>query len=281
MKAIRWSDDDHYFGPFTYAKDKYRNLALVLGSGDDEDYPHCRIRVSAFGHTLIAALPPILRPWRQKCYFTSAALIHDAGRQWYWDTHEREYGFSYGAEKETGGFLQVFLGPQTHDSRTTQSWACSTPWNNWRHVRHSLYDLRGNHFATEPKRQPILSTEGRDHYERWRMMEDLCPSRTFCFTDFDGQMLTAKTLIEERQWEYGTGWFRWLAWFRKPKIRRSLDITFSGETGKRKGSWKGGTIGCGIDMLPGELHMDAFIRYCEQHEMTYKGVGVWLQPTPQ
>lgn len=37
------------------------------------------------------------------------------------------------------------------------------------------------------------------------------------------------------------GWFKWLSWFGRPKIRRSLDIQFSSETGPEKGSWKGGT----------------------------------------
>ena len=44
------------------------------------------------------------------------------------------------------------------------------------------------------------------------------------FNDFDGEFLTAKTRIEERQWELGTGWFKWLSRFHKPIIHRSLDI---------------------------------------------------------
>lgn len=54
-------------------------------------------------------------------------------------------------------------------------------------------------------------------------------------------------------------------------LRRSLDIRFSGETGHRKGSWKGGTVGHSINMLPGELHEAAFHRYCTEHEMTFIG----------
>jgi hypothetical protein len=36
MRARRWSDHDHYMGPFTYAHDRrgYRPLALVLSSAD-------------------------------------------------------------------------------------------------------------------------------------------------------------------------------------------------------------------------------------------------------
>lgn len=79
------------------------------------------------------------------------------------------------------------------------------------------------------------------------------------------------THIEEREWKFGTGWFRWLSWFRKPKVSRSLDIRFSEEVGKDKGSWKGGKVGHGIDMLPGELHEAAFRRYCEKEHSAKDG----------
>lgn len=116
MTPIRWSDHDHYFGPFTYATDKHRDFAIVLGSGDNEDYPGCRLRVAILGHTLIAKLPAILLPWRQKCYYTSAPMIHNATKQWYWDVHERQYGFSYGCDGVgPGGFLQIF--PWSTDTR--------------------------------------------------------------------------------------------------------------------------------------------------------------------
>ena len=91
----------------------------------------------------------------------------------------------------------------------------------------------------------------------------------FAFKDFDGEELTARTTIEEREWRFGVGWFAWLSLFRKPKISRYLEIAFSGETGKRKGSWKGGTTGHSIEMLPGELHESAFRRYCTEHDMTF------------
>ncbi len=272
MKHIRWGDNDSYWGPFTYAKDKYHDLALVLGSGDDEDYPGCRIRMSGFGHTLICALPPILRPWRVKVFPSSwdAATIARLGRNWYWSVDERELGFSYGHSGAVGdgGFLQVFLGRRTDDSSTTHSWSCFTPWNNWRHVRHSMYDLEGKHFWTEPKAE---AKRPSGPWPSWFEAKEACPSRTFSFNDFDGEALTAKTRIEEREWRLGTGWFKWRSRFRKPIIHRSLDIDFSGETGKRKGSWKGGTVGHSIEMLPSELHEAAFKRYCEAHEMKFGG----------
>jgi hypothetical protein len=259
VKAIRWSDHDRYFGPFTYAGGDYWRLALVLGSGDDDDYPGCRLRLQVGRRTLIIALPQIIQPYRQKVAATwDEATTRRLGRNWYYDTHEREYGFSY-----SDGFLQVFLGRQTNDSSTEQSWSKFLPWTQWRHVRHSLYTLTGKLFADLP--------QGRffDTYDARKALEDACPSAAFTFKDYDGEELTATTRIEEREWKFGTGWFKWLSLFRANKVRRSLDLRFSGETGKRKGSWKGGTIGTGIDMLPGELHEAAFHRYCAENKMTF------------
>lgn len=291
----RWSDNDHNLGPFTYARDKNgRIFECILGSGDGDEYPGCFLRTRAFGHTLIVNLPALIRPWAEKIYVTTwdDATIKRLGRDWYWNFEEREYGVSYSTDMGGvggGGFLQLYYGRCGMNGKKDERWYFLTPWNNWRHVRHSYYDLRGNHFWTEePRQKPVLTgatvmQQGMT-WEELKAKEDSVPTRTFCFTDFDGEFLRAKTRIEERQWELGTGWFKWLSWFRKPIIQRTLDIEFSGETGKRKGSWKGGTMGTGIGMRPGELHMDAFIRYREEHDMTYKGVGIWIDivyPTPE
>jgi hypothetical protein len=277
MKRIRWSDDDHYFGPFLYAKDKYKNLALVLGSGDDEDYPGCRLRVSAFGHTVILSLPPIIKPYKEKVVVPDWRLNGTAerlGRDYYFNSDEREYGFSYGGAGSMGGggFLQVFFGRQSHSSSDEKRWGCFTPWNSWRFVRSSMYGLKGEHYYTEPKIDwKSLGLEESMEVRRNQIeVKESCPTRIFSFKDFDGEQLTAKTRIDEREWRLGEGSFKWLSWFAKPMIRRSLDIDFSGETGKKKGSWKGGTTGHSIEMLPGELHEGAFRRYCAQHDMTFE-----------
>lgn len=241
-RSRRWSDEDKYWGPFTYAPDKYKNTAIVLNLGD-EDYPGDQLRFSLFGHTFIVALPSIAR------------------------MDERQYGFSH-----SEGYLQVFFGRRSDDSSKEQRWSCFIPWSNWRHVRYSLYGLNGRHYATQPKyKKPQTIEQGNTDYCRWKAIEDSCPTQSFSFKDFDGQELTAKTKIEEREWRLGEGYFKWLSFFRKPKIRRSLDIQFSGETGKKKGSWKGGTVGHSIEMSPGYLHATAFRDYCKQHEMTFLG----------
>ncbi len=261
--AVRWSDNDRNLGPFTFSwagRNGYRPLALILkswGSGDDDAGP-ASLRISLVWFTFIIYLPPILYPQRRKVYPQwDAGTVARLGRNWYWDVETREYGFSY-----SDGFLQISYGISPGDSSRDQTWCKHLPWTQWRHVRHSLYGLAGEHFWTEAKGAS---------WEAYRDAKNDCPRVKFAFEDHDGEQLTATALIEEREWHFGTGWFKWLSWFGRPKIRRSLDLKFSGETGPEKGSWKGGTIGTGIDMRSGELHEAAFRRYCdEDHRSKYR-----------
>lgn len=265
----RWGDNDHYFGPLTYARSErggYRPLAVILGSGCDE-YPGASLRISGFGHTVILALPQfVCRPYREKvtAKYWDEATIKRMGRDWYLAIDEREYGFSL-----SDGHLSLYLGRQTMDSGTEQRWGYFLPWTQWRHVRHSFYGLDGEHVATLPK---VVGRYGSGQWEERLAITDATPTASFEFEDFDGERITATTRIEEREWRAGTGRFKWLSLFRKPRVRRSLDLQFSAEVGKRKGSWKGGTVGHGIDMLPGELHEAAFRRYCEQEGLTFIGI---------
>lgn len=260
-----WSDNDYYIGPFTFAVDRrHRSFAIVLSSGDD-DGRLASFRVSMFGATVILALPRWLVPTEKKKVFPTswdAETVKRLGRNWYVEETTREYGISIWE-----GHLCLKYGRQTHSSDTEQMWSCFLPWTQWRHVRHSLYGLDGSLFAD----LPANARWGTPEHEEGRRLEDVCPTVTFAFADYDGEELTATTKIEEREWHLGTKWCKWLSWFAKPKVRRSLDIRFSGETGKRKGSWKGGTVGHGIDMLPGELHGAAFARYCAKHDMRFGG----------
>lgn len=279
MKSMcrRWSDEQSSFSFITYSPDKHgKPFGFVIDSGKDE-YPGCHLRVRGFGHTLLIELPPIVRPWRQKIVAHSwdAKTVARLGRDWYWDEHRREYGFQI----SDGGFLQVFFGPQTDDSSTEHRWSKFLPFTQWRHVRVSLYDTEGSHFWT--RRDGVPKSEGLLGFQEHIKAKERCPSVCFGFDDFDGERITVRTHIEEREWRFGDGWFRWLSVFRKPKVRRSLDLAFSKETGSRKGSWKGGTIGHGIEMLPGEMHEAAFRRYCVEHRMRFGGATTtWGQAVP-
>ncbi len=269
----RWGDNDVNIGSFTFALDaKYRHFAIIVSSGDNEG-SSASFRISAFGGTAILALPRWLVPTEKKKVFPplsswDEATIKRLGRDWYWAETRRAYGISL-----YEGHFSLNYGRQTHDSSTEQSWGCFLPWTQWRHVRHSLYGMSGEHFADMPQRARGLHLGDpgfNDHWDRGQAIEDACPAAVFAFKDYDGEELTVTAKIKEHEWLLGEGWFKWLSAFGRPKIQRSLDLRFSGETGRRKGSWKSGTIGHGIGMLPGELHEAAFVRYCAENNMTFQ-----------
>lgn len=263
----RLTDHDTHFGPLDIGERSttWRPIGVTIQSGDEEN-PGCGLYLRAFGWTLRVRLPAVVKPWRKKVAATywDAATIERMGRDWYWEVHPREYGF-----RLSDGFFQVFLGAQTHDSTTTKSWSTFLPWTQWRHVRRSLFDEKGDHFSTEWDRP--RGFKYRDVWGARTAVEEACPSVAFEFDDYDGKRIKAETRIEERQYKFGQGWFRWLCLFRRDRLHRSLKLEFSEEVGPEKGSWKGGTVGHGIEMLPGELHEEAFRRYCEQdHHSKYR-----------
>lgn len=250
----RWSDNQKQWGPFTHARDTgEKPLGIAICSGD-EDHPGCHLMLRGFGHTVIVELPPILKPWREQIIAGwDPATIERIGRNWYWNVHEQEFGFTYRSD----GFLQVFFGAQTMDSKTTKVWCKTMPWKEYRQHRECLYGLEG-----EEVYRKIFKPGERYDFEAWRAAKAACPKVAFLFLDCDGERILASTHIEESEYRRGFGYFRWMSWFWPSRVRRSLSIEFSSEVGPEKGSWKGGMTGHGIDMLPGELHEAAFRRYC-------------------
>jgi hypothetical protein len=263
----RLTNNDRRWGPLTWAKASWNPLRLVFSTGGGEDeHPRNHLTAYAFGYVARLDLPTQVQPHRVKhiAKYWDDATIARLGRNWYYEVFPREYGFSLNE-----GFLQVFRGPQTHDSVTTRSSCWHLPWTQWRHIRKSLYDGAGKHFATEwdrPRGFPFRNT-----WEAFYAVEKACPAAVFEFDDYDGQRIRVTCRVQEREWRFGAGWFKWLSLFRKPKIRRSLDLEFSAEVGREKGSWKGGTLGHSIDMLPGESPEAAFRRYCEQEHYSKSG----------
>jgi len=276
MKAVRWGDNDRYFGPFTWHPGDYVRYGVILESGGEERPGYLRLHFWRW--TLCVVTPGWLcRPYREKRYpGWDEATVARLGRDWYWDIDKRSYGFCLSKSGDVGSsdFLQVYYGRgggSMMDSSVEQRWSYFLPWTQWRHVRHSYYDFSGNHFAESPSNWHVSGLNGRPTYDDFKRVEESIPTQRFIFRDFDGEELIATTRIEEREWRRGTGWFKWLSWFCRPKVARSLDLHFSGETGKEKGSWKGGTIGTSIDMAPGELHESAFRRYCEEEHRAKSG----------
>lgn len=273
-RAQRWSDNDRYFGPFTFAySPTYKDIGVTIQSDvhEDRDEGTSSLRIRLGGATMIWVLPwQIVKPRIERHYANfDAETVTRLGHNYYDTAMTRQFGFSFSHTGAIGDsvMFQLFRGARTFDSSTDRTWSCSLPWTEWRHVRWSLYDLEGRHFWSDIDAEAagyLKLGKSMDRYELRRKWEEMCPTRKFVIRDYDGAEIVCTTKIEEREWRWGRKPFEWLSWFKKPMIRRSLDLTFDKEVGPEKGSWKGGLIGHGFAMLPGELHEAAMRRYCEQ-----------------
>lgn len=246
---------------------KIDSWGVEVTSGDGEENAGCKLILMGFGQYVAIRMPAIIRPNAEKVSPKwDAATVARLGRDYYWNYTERRYGICF----SEGGFVNVHYGRCTDDSSTEQRAGYFLPWMQWRHVRFSLYDRDGQHFWTQRTVDRRLG-----QFDEQNTMEKLCPGVAFGFRDFDGEYIEANTHIDEREWWRGEKWCKWMAAFWPKKVVRSLSINFDKETGRRKGSWKGGTLGCGINMEPGELHRSAFQRYCQENGMTFVAEVPW------
>lgn len=86
---------------------------------------------------------------------------------------------------------------------------------------------------------------------------------TYDYTDpYDGKVVPCRFWVEELEWR--PKWLRWTKRF--AKVRRFIEVEFSEEMGPRKGSWKGGTIGCGFNMLKGEHPTETILRMQKEYK---------------
>lgn len=264
----RLTDDEKRIGPLRWGSTSWRPWRITLEShGGDEGYKWNTLTIYLFGIAASLYLPRIIQPQRRKvqAVYWNTETIERMGRDWYWDEEPRCYGFCL-----SDGHFMLYYGIQPGDSSHDQDWGCFLPWTQWRFVRFSLYQPDGTHFYTQFERGRRKRT-GLDVFNEQHEAENKVGKVAFTIRDFDGEMIVATTHIQEREWLFGDKWCSWLSWFRRPKIVRSLDIQFSSEVGREKGSWKGGTIGHSIEMLPGEIPSQAFHRYCAQEHRSKSG----------
>lgn len=125
-----------------------------------------------------------------------------------------------------------------------KTWSLRLPWD-FEMVRHEVLFPDGS-----LRKPPGDSWDVADG----RMVE----KHPYTYTLKNGieQNRTATVYTEEREWRWR--WFKWLPWPRI--IRRCIDVSFNDEVGERTGSWKGGVMGCGYDVLPGEKMGDTLRR---------------------
>lgn len=112
------------------------------------------------------------------------------------------------------------------------------PWFNKVHQRHEVRRADGSWVPF------VGSWEKGDPDGR----EEFWFPYTYTLKRGETQNRTAKVYVDRRSWR--PRWFTWTALFEN--TRQSIEVEFDGEVGERSGSWKGGCVGCGYEMLSGE-----------------------------
>ena len=95
------------------------------------------------------------------------------------------------------------------------------PWH-WKHREHKV--------LTEPETHPY----------------------TYVLRSGEVQKRTATITVETRTWTR--------FWLPFKRVSKSIDVNFNDEVGERSGSWKGGCMGCGYEMLPNESPLQTLHR---------------------
>ena len=139
------------------------------------------------------------------------------------------------------------------------------PWGKWR----KTYDWI---FRRETLSWTYLGEDGNWHEKggKWVPFDEREPAATsehpYTYTLRSGTIQNVTATIGEERWVIGRRYIHRLGW---PKTRKgAIDVQFSGEVGERSGSWKGGTVGCGYDMLPGETPGECLRRM--ERERTFR-----------
>ncbi len=113
------------------------------------------------------------------------------------------------------------------------------PWLNKIHQRHEVRRADGSWVPFVGSWERGKEPDGRQEF--------VLPYR-YTLRNGTIQDRTATVCVERRAWR--PKWFTWTKLFERE--RQSIDVLFSDEVGERSGSWKGGCVGCGWEMLPGE-----------------------------
>ena len=134
----------------------------------------------------------------------------------------------------------------------TKSLRIRWPWANvWQ--KTEILDHSFNVVYSESKKDKKKLLDNFDKREQVKELNSKTFDYTYTLKNGDIQKRTAKVYVERMTW----GWF-WFPFIKN--VRTSICFTFNEEVGEGTGSYKGGCISTGYDMLPGESVEQCFRR---------------------
>jgi len=142
----------------------------------------------------------------------------------------------------------IYRGGKGNMNGGTKWWTWDIPFITKEWVRTSILLKDGTwEHETKGNKKDFFNDEWKSKQASW----------TYDYTDnYDMDIIPTTIYVDEREWRP-----KWLTWTKLfAKTRRTIDIHFSKEVGKRKGSWKGGCTGCGYELLKNETPLDCLKR---------------------
>lgn len=262
IKLIESGKDKNYFG-YTF---RISNPDEYYESGENATR-YCFLNIRIGSRYWYWKIPEIFKP-KKEWVDTSQYSWNTSKKGGYWNYIPKQYGVSILDE-----YIHTYYGIQPgcwsskDKSNSDHTKLFGIPWKQLDCTYYKYWTPSWELFNTiNPNKNGVLD------FNSIRSSQENVPKIKFKFNDFDGEERIATCYIIERRYDYGTGWFKWLKYFKKPLILYSLDINFDKEVGYEKGSWKGGVMGHSIEIKFKESPLEAFKRYGSSEDR-YKNHG--------
>lgn len=125
-------------------------------------------------------------------------------------------------------------------------------WLTW-HLPFFSYKFDG-HWVVDKNGEYVFIDRDVKPWE-FKKANAMSESHPYVYTLKDGtvQKRIATVTKEKRKWHR-----KWFPFLKMERV--SIDVEFDDEVGEGTGSWKGGVIGCGYDVVPGETMLNALRR---------------------
>lgn len=148
------------------------------------------------------------------------------------------------------------FGFYTIDRQIVWRWGCGywswdIPFFSLKHVSSEILTVDGEKTAFIE-----LAGDRRNRYEERRdviLLNQWTQGYRYILKSGETQERIATCYVER-----ATHHRKWFPWLRI--VWKSVRVDFNGEVGEGTGSWKGGTTGCGWNMLPGEKPFETVLR---------------------
>lgn len=121
------------------------------------------------------------------------------------------------------------------------------PWRDWVFIAHEVR-------RADDTWVPYVGSWERDKEPDGRATEQ----HPYRYLTRSGEKQEVTATIHAERWTHRLRWLRHTRLFQR--VRYSINVEFSDEVGERRGSWKGGVIGCGYDLLPDETPVECLRR---------------------